>query len=275
MGDLIEGDDGLPAEDVGPWAKEKLNYLCRYVDISRGVRAKYLPPLGKGGASYIDLFCGPGRSRVRDTGEWIDGSPVAAWKKSQEGGAPFSKVIIADMDRVRLDAATERLVRLGAPVVPLHGPARDTAFRALQRATVYGLNFAFLDPYSIGALDFELFRTLSRLTRIDILAHISKMDFQRNLPSNIAEEQTQFDNFAPGWRESVNLQQPHHVVRREVFEYWREQVAETGIATSDNTKLITGSRGQHLYWLLLAARHELAHTFWKTSTKGDQGQFDF
>lgn len=28
MGELVEGDDGLPAEDVGPWAIEKYNYLC-------------------------------------------------------------------------------------------------------------------------------------------------------------------------------------------------------------------------------------------------------
>ncbi len=275
MGELIAGDDGLPAEEVGPWAKEKQEYLCRYVDISRAVRAKYLPPSGRGGATYIDLFCGPGRSRIRETGEWIDGSPVAAWKKSVEGGAPFSKVIIADIDIVRLEAAAERLSKLGAPVATIHGAAKDTAISALQRAAAYGLNFAFLDPYSIGALDFELFRTLSRLTRVDILAHISKMDFQRNLPSNITEEQNEFENFAPGWREAVNLKQSHQHVRREVFDYWKSQVAETGIATSKDTKLITGSRGQHLYWLLLVARHELAHAFWKTSTKSDQGSLEF
>lgn len=274
MGELIAGDDGLPAEEVGPWAKEKQEYLCRYVDISRAARKKYLAPLGRGGATYIDLFCGPGRSRIRDSGEWIDGSPVAAWKKSVEGGAPFSKVIIADIDSVRLDAAADRLTKLGAPVVKIHGAAKDTAFRALQSAAVYGLNFAFLDPYSIGALDFGMFRTLSRLTRIDILAHISKMDFQRNLPGNISEEQDEFENFAPGWREAVNLNQPHPHVRREVFEYWREKVAETGIDTSKDTKLITGTRGQHLYWLLLAAKHELAHAFWKTSSKSAQGTLD-
>lgn len=274
MGELIAGDDGLPAEDVGPWAKEKQEYLCRYIDISRGVRKKYLPPQGPGGATYIDLFCGPGRSRVRDTGEWIDGSPVAAWKKSVDGGAPFSKVIIADIDAERLDAAVERLEALGAPVVKIHGPAKETAFKALQSAAVYGLNFAFLDPYKLGALDFQLFLTLSKLNRIDILAHISKMDFQRNLPSNISEEQSEFENFAPGWRDAVNLDQPHPHVRREVFEYWRGQVAKTGIDTSKDTKLITGSRGQHLYWLLLAARHELAHAFWKTSTKTAQGSLD-
>lgn len=102
MGDIIAGDDGLPAEEVGVWAKEKQDYLCRYIDISRGVRAKYLPPNGNGRACYIDLFCGPGRAKVRGTDEWIDGSPIAAWKKSVDGDAPFSRVVISDIDPARV-----------------------------------------------------------------------------------------------------------------------------------------------------------------------------
>ena len=60
MGNLIDGDDHLPAEEVGKWAKEKHDYLCRYIDISRGVRQGYLPTQDKrqfkGGATYIDLL---------------------------------------------------------------------------------------------------------------------------------------------------------------------------------------------------------------------------
>jgi hypothetical protein len=53
-------EDGLPLDDVGPWAKEKLERLRKYVDISRAARRKFLH--GSGGATYIDLFCGSGRS---------------------------------------------------------------------------------------------------------------------------------------------------------------------------------------------------------------------
>lgn len=67
MGKLVDGDDGLPVEEVGIWAKDKLSSLCRYIDISRGVRSKWIGP-GKGGATYIDLFCGTGRSKIRSTG---------------------------------------------------------------------------------------------------------------------------------------------------------------------------------------------------------------
>jgi hypothetical protein len=36
MGKLIDGDDGLPAEDVGAWTKEKHQCLCRYINIKEG-----------------------------------------------------------------------------------------------------------------------------------------------------------------------------------------------------------------------------------------------
>lgn len=103
---LIDGDDGLPADEVGTWAKEKHTYLKRYLDISRGTRKKYIGER-KGGAVYFDLFCGTGRSRIRDTNEWIDGGVVAAWKTSLEGGAPFTDIYISDIDETRLNACTE------------------------------------------------------------------------------------------------------------------------------------------------------------------------
>ncbi len=146
MGKLIDGDDGLPAEEVGVWAKEKHDYLCRYIDISRSTRAKFLGP-GKAGATYIDLFCGPGRCKVRDSGEWIDGGVVAAWKKSREGNAPFSQVFIGDLDVQRRQAAATRLRNLGAPVVEVDGAAVDAVKSVTAQLNAYGLNFAFLDPF--------------------------------------------------------------------------------------------------------------------------------
>jgi len=268
MGDLIDGDDGLPVEIVGIWAKEKQDYLCRYVQISSAARKKYLGP-SKGGAAYIDLFCGPGRSFIRETNEFIDGSSVAAWKQSVVAKSPFSKIIVGDADPVRLSATIQRLTVLGAPVVSIDGPASDTAFTAIQKSAGGGLNFAFLDPYSLGALNFEIIQTLSRLRRIDILVHVSAMDLQRNLGANLANEQSAFDVFAPGWSENINIAQSQKRIRQDVFTYWQTLVAGLGVWTSSEIKLITGSNNQPLYWLLLAARHALAHKFWATASNRD------
>lgn len=268
MGDLVPGDDGLPVEEVGSWARQKHLYLCRYIDITRAVRKQFIGP-GKAGATYIDLFCGPGRAKVR-RGEFIDGSCVAAWKESVAKGAPFSRVYIADADPERLGYAEQRLKKLGAPVVAVPGLATDTAAAIAGRLHPRALHFAFIDPFNLGAFDFGVVETLSRLQRIDMLVHVSKMDLQRNLGFNLVRQETAFDRFAPGWRENVNLQQSQPRIRRDIFEYWRGLVDKTGVSTSVDMKLIRGNRNQPLYWLLLAARHDLAHKLWKPASEDAQ-----
>ena len=275
MGRLIDGDDGPPVEEVGAWAKEKHNYLCRYIDISRSARAKYIGP-GKAGATYLDLFCGPGRCRVRETGEWIDGGVVAAWKKSREGGAPFTRVYIGDLDPLRRQAAAGRLRRLDAPVIEMEGAAVETARKVVGELNPYGLHFAFLDPFDLAALDFKIIACLSKLTRIDMLVHISQMDLQRNAVSYATAAESPFDSFTPGWRQRVPVGLPQQTLRRRILQDWRDQVAGLGVWPSTEMRLLTGGKNQALYWLLMAAKHPLPHKFWTTASNVEgQGRFDF
>lgn len=267
--DLVDGDDGLPAEKVGVWAKEKHNYLCRYIDISRGARSRYLGA-GRAGAPYIELFSGPGRALIRDTNEWIDGSSVAAWKKSVEGGSPFSRVLIADIDQERLSAAEQRLKKLGAPVEVFLGPATETVDRIVNRLDPYGLNFAFLDPYSLGALNLNIIKALARRRRMDVLVHLSKMDLQRNLDGNIGSQISAFDAFAPGWRDIIDVEQAQRGIRIELIDFWKTLVAEVRLDASAEMKLLKGRQQQHLYWLLLLASHKLPHSLWKTAANTEK-----
>lgn len=265
MGQLIAGDDGLPVEEVGAWAKDKIESLRRYIDISRAVRSKWLGP-HKGGATYIELFCGPGRSRIRKTGEFIEGSCVAAWQASVRGGSPFSQIFLGDADDERRELAVRRLKRIGAPTIGISGDAASAAKHIMRELGPDGLHFVFIDPYNLGAFDFSVIETFADLRYVDMLVHISKMDLQRNTGMNISAQHSAFDHFAPGWRTAVNLTQRHSAVRREVFEFWKEKVAALGISTSTDMQLITGSQGQHLYWLTLVAKHQLAHRFWKVAS---------
>lgn len=275
MGKQIDGDDGLPAEEVGVWAKEKHDYLCRYIDVSRSTRAKYLGP-GKAGATYIDLFCGPGRCKVRDTNEWIDGGVVAAWKKSKEGNAPFSQVFIGDLDAQRRQAAATRLRNLGAPVVEVEGAAVDAVKTVTAKLNAHGLHFAFLDPFDLAALNFGIILALSKLKRIDMLVHISQMDLQRNVVTYATTDNSPFDTFAPGWRDKVSIAQGQQELRQQIIQFWRNRVAELGVWPSENVRLLTGSKNQPLYWLLMAAKHSLPHKFWATASNVEgQGAFNF
>jgi three-Cys-motif partner protein len=275
MGQLIEGDDGLPAEEVGVWAKEKHDYLCRHIDISRGVRRRFIGSRDAG-ATYIDLFCGPGRCKVRDTAEWLDGGVVAAWKKSLEGDTPFTQIFIGDIDTRRRQAAATRLRQLGAPVMEVDGGAADAVKQVVVNLNPYGLHFAFLDPFDLGALNFDIIVALSRFKRIDMLVHISQMDLQRNAVNYATADDSPFDTFAPGWRERVNINQSQQKLRQDIILYWRDKVAELGVGTSQDVRLITGGKNQSLYWLLLAAKHDLALKFWATASNVEgQGNLAF
>ena len=62
---LINGDDGLIADEVGFWTKEKHSYLKRYLDISRATRKKFIGDR-KGGAVYFSARATTG-TRGADT----------------------------------------------------------------------------------------------------------------------------------------------------------------------------------------------------------------
>lgn len=62
---------------------------------------------------------------------------------------------------------------------------------------------------------------------------------------------------------------------RGFFRDWRNLVGTTGAYTSKDVRLITGSKNQRLYWLLLAAKHDLAHKFWSAISRSTvQGSLD-
>lgn len=92
--------------------REKHERLRKYVDITCGVRKKWVD--GTGGATYIDLFCGAGRAVVRETGEVIDGSPLVAFKTARDGKVPFSQIYIADESEESGRIAQQRLTNAGA-----------------------------------------------------------------------------------------------------------------------------------------------------------------
>ncbi|MDR0577610.1 MAG: hypothetical protein LBI87_08790, partial [Candidatus Accumulibacter sp.] len=64
----------------------------------------------------------------------------------------------------------------GAPVVEINGAAVDAVKQVLARLNAHGLHFAFLDPFDLAALNFDIIVALSTLKRIDMLVHISQMD---------------------------------------------------------------------------------------------------
>jgi three-Cys-motif partner protein len=216
MSDALIGDDGLPMTRVGRWTLEKHERPVRYVDITHGVRARFT----RTQSSYIELFCGPGRSAVEDDGEVIDGSPICAVRAAQESGAPYMDVHLADIDGTSTDAACKRLPRKTERVHSYVGEAEHTVDQIMQKLDPFGLHFAFLDPYKLDPLPFTILEKLARFKRMDMLIHVSIHDFQRNLRLYMAEADGPLDRFAPGWRKAVDKRQTDQKVRIAIFQHW-------------------------------------------------------
>jgi three-Cys-motif partner protein len=273
QGDHYSRDEqGLWVEHVGPWATDKLKIVTDYIQASSAARRRYLAS----GATYIDVFCGPGRSKIRTTDKYIDGSPVAAFKKAKGSLAAFTDVHISDADPDLLGSAEARLSALGAPTHPTPGPASDATPKIVQRLTSSGLHFAFLDPHNLGSLSFDLFENLAKLKRIDIIVHVSLSDLQRNADRYTSRAHREFDRFAPGWRDHIRTDVSQSSLRAAIIQYWSEKVMLLGLPRAEHCELIKGPNNQRLYWLIFLGKHELAHNLWsKISSAAKSPGFDF
>jgi three-Cys-motif partner protein len=263
------GEDGLVVERVGPWAEQKHKILADYVYAAGGARTKFL----HNGSAYIDVFCGPGRSLIRTTGEYIDGSPVVAYSSGQASPCPFTSIEISDANQKLLDAAERRLHRLRAPVRVAKGPAQQALTEIVDRLNPDGLHFAFLDPHNLGTLSFFLFEQLARLKYVDVIVHVSLADLQRNATLYSAED---YDQFAPGWRSKIGTNMNNQALRRALLKYWTEQIEVLGLPRAEHCELFTGPKGQRLYWLIFLARRRLARKLWKAiSSEAKAPTFEF
>jgi three-Cys-motif partner protein len=255
--------DNLPIDEVGAWALEKHERLRKYIDASRGARRKFLPPVGTGGASYIDLYCGSGKAVIRDNGQIIDGSPLVAFKCASEGSARFSEIHLADANPERCGAAATRVAQAGGTANQHAGPASEAVDSVAAFLNPSGLHFAFLDPYNLQDLPFSIIETLSRFQRMDMLIHVSVQDLQRNLDRYTREGDSRLEIFAPGWRAAVKVNQSQNAIRAELLEFWLSKIRKLGVSPAKGVALVSGEKNQRLYWLVFVSRSDFATRLWE------------
>ena len=274
---VIDPDDGLIADVVGAWASDKHERLRKYIDAARAVRAKYLPPRGTGGAAYVELFSGPGRSFVEDEEAFIDGSPLIAFNSARRSGTNFSELHFNDLDLDNVNALRQRITNLGGAANLYCEEAEKVVDSIIYALNPAGLHFAFLDPYNLQSLPFSIIERLARLPKMDMLIHVSVYDLQRNLRRYLEENGRVLDAFMPGWRESVDVNTiDQQAIRAGLLDHWRSLIRKLGTSTAEGIELVSGPGGQRLYWLVFVSRHELGLKLWDDIRNiSGQGQFRF
>jgi three-Cys-motif partner protein len=206
--------DGLPARLTGEWVQGKKYYFCRYLDImTRAVANKW-----EGKLSYIDLFSGPGRSIIRDTGEEVEGSPILSLNYG------FASYVFVDIPEV-LATLKKRLADHPKfqQIAFVEGDCNTVIDSVRAKSPADHLALAFIDPTGLQ-IQFRTIKQLVHNRKMDLLMTIQfGMGVKMNLHQYVRSEGSALTAFLgnPGWRQDIEAggsasQAGRHILSR----YW-------------------------------------------------------
>ncbi len=254
---------------VGSWVPEfKHRLVAEYLHATRHAWKRWPHRV------FIDPFAGPGRIQVKGESFTRDGGCTLA-ARTLATHAPFTAMMVGDIDADRADASRRRLEAIGAPAQAFAGPALETVPKMVAAVPKGALCFAYLDPYNLELLDFELLRELSRL-KVDLAINFSTMDLIRNVEAEFDPDRARFDGTAPGWRTDAEIRSlSRQSVPVAFFRYWRRLVEGLGFTHSREMPLVPNDRGHVIYRMVFFARHDLPLRVWDDIARGPNRSFDF
>lgn len=260
---------GPKDEGVGAWVPEqKHRLLCEYLHATRHAWKKWLSRV------FIDPFAGPGRIQVKGEPFTRDGGAVRAWRTLADT-APFTHMLVGDINSERALACEKRLKTLGASVISIAGPAVETVPRMVHAVPQGALCMAFIDPYNLELLSLTIIQELAKL-KVDLAINFSTMDLQRNAELEFDPARARFDGTAPGWREQPSvLSASRSNVKTAFFKYWCEQVRKLGFDHSREMPLVHNDQGHPIYRMVFFARHDLPNRIWGDVARGPNRSFSF
>ena len=258
-------DDGLPTHEIGPWAEEKYRYVGMYAQLfATGMKNKWAHRI------YLDLFAGPGYSRVRDTNHVVLGSPMIALSLPD----PFDSYVFADENLESLEALRTRVGRVGghSPVTYIPGNANDKVGRIIELISTTSikstLSFCFLDPYKLN-IHFDTVRRIAEGRAIDFLILLALyVDANRNIQFYVARSNRIIDSFLgdPDWR--PRWEAAEHagdtIVKFLANEYSTRmsQIGYLPMSIEDMVKIRTRDKNLPLYYLAFFSKHQTGLKFW-------------
>ena len=261
---------GLPVErgpdeaGVGDWVPRiKHTLLAKYISSAWGAMNRFPERV------FIDPFCGPGRVQVRGEDGTRDGGSLVAWRQALKSGAPYTRMLVGELQAERVAACEQRLLALKAPVTPFTGPAERTVPEMVRSVPRGALCLAYLDPYNLSLLSFEMIRELAKLPNVDFAVHFSTMDLSRNVGMELDPDRFRFDQVAPGWKVPLSATSKSNL-RVAFFNYWVDRVRELGFQFSEVMPLVPNDRGHEIYRLVFFSRHPLPMKLWGDVARPEQ-----
>lgn len=268
--DLLTASDLLPARPSGEWAREKLYYLARYMEIfTTGQKNRWTR------RAYIDLMAGPGVCKIRPAGDEFDGSPLIALNTK----TPFTHAVFVELDGECCQALNFRCGAPGLRPDPLiiHGDCNDQAVIGQIRQAAPGdaLTLAFVDNLGLN-VTFETLKALTRERRIDLVITFQVQDLVRNVRQALeAGGDLRLSRFfgSSRWIDRVAGVQPSEYASA-LTDFYLEQLGTIDYCACEQLHvLMRNSCNAPLYRLILAGKHPRAVDYFrKISTIEHTGQ---
>lgn len=268
-------DDGLSLRSSGSWAKVKLDYLNRYINVFETSMRRKWP-----NRNYIDLLAGSGKNNIRDTGEILLGSPLLALTTKY----PFSGYYFVDMDSENTKALALRCSAsaLREQVQIINGDCNSVVEDIVSNLKVNehsSLNLAFLDPEGLE-LHWTTVLRLASVRRMDLIINYPQGGLNRYMRRAVDDvSDTRIDQFFGGreWREIYHQSRTESVspLHRQLIDLYKGRLKAIGykeIREDDelgDEPLMRNEKQAPLYRLIFASKHELGHDFWHAVTRRD------
>ena len=258
---ISNGKDGNIVQCVGEWAEDKYFFLMHYIEATKGARQKYSRYKN---SIFIDLFSGPGKCIVRNSGKEIDGG---ALRVLNHYDVPFTEYYLIDTSSENI-AAFKLIVGNRSEVTFFQKDSNvfiSELIELLNSGSKYHVVYA--DPFGPEALKFSTIKALSVLQRLDIIIHFPIGPIKRNLKSWIKKDSSILSEFlgTERWRSEI-VHIPSSGVTNYFIQLYKNQLIENGFPTNGlevgDGVPVKNSKEVEMYKLILASKHPLGQKIW-------------
>jgi three-Cys-motif partner protein len=197
----------------------------------------------------------------------------------------FDKYIFCEKDHERLNALKSRVQSKYASIDVefIEGDCNSKVQEILDKIPPHSpknkvLSFCFIDPYKIGALQFETVSALSKKFMDFLIVLAVGMDATRNEAIYTDPKNNQIQNFlgVGDWRVHWSVAQKQKMLFRHFLarEYASQMktLAYLSVPLEKMKEVRSDDRNLLLYHLAFFSRHELGYTFWEQVLKYSSAQ---
>lgn len=213
--------------------------------------------------TFIDLFAGPGRCVIRETNQFLPGSPLIAL------GYPFTHYLYVEKNRRAVEALDKRVApyRHQRSVVVFAGDCNAVMGKVCEKLPPRGLALAFLDPTN-WQISYDTVLALTQGRRVDLIVTFMA-GMMKRVPADA--EVTALDAFfgTDEWR---------RLKARTLFEFvdlYRRQLARIGyLRQPPKVEVVVKNRkNAPLYQMAFFSKSPRGYEFWdKISLVDEHGQ---